>query len=63
MYGEELRNYFFANPDLVRGEVVGPSCENGVQDDPLSGLANLPRRSKRERLPNQKLADYICSVG
>ncbi|MCD9641603.1 hypothetical protein HAX54_027901 [Datura stramonium] len=63
MEQQELRNYFFSNPDLIINEVVGPRCENGLQDDPLSGLSNLPRRSKRERLPNQKLADYICGVG
>ncbi|KAM3325911.1 hypothetical protein P3S67_001037 [Capsicum chacoense] len=58
MEQQELSNYFFTNPGLITDEVVWASCEN----EPSSGLGNLPRRSKRVRLPNQKLANYICGV-
>ncbi|KAM3325907.1 hypothetical protein P3S67_001033 [Capsicum chacoense] len=59
MEQQELSNYFFTNLGLIIDEVVGASCEN----EPSSELGNLPRRSKRERLPNKKLAHYICGVG
>ncbi|PHT88869.1 hypothetical protein T459_10975 [Capsicum annuum] len=58
MEQQELSNYFFTNLGLITDEVVWASCEN----EPSSGLGNLPRRSKRVRLPNQKLANYICGV-